>query len=350
MTPVPSLMYKLNLNVIILVVCTLILIGSFSSPHSAASTSTTNNLHQRVAANNANTLFSTEKRDTCGPRALCNNRGTCMIDRCFCDVGTSGSLCEEGTRLDCGALEDHEALLRCFFHAEFGSARVDSKTWQSAMKNEVGWWRNNAQAEGIKGDRHDEHIRGFKNYEALPAMKGGAHAEFGCGPYPQTLASLVATRPDITFGSITLLDPNIHAYLKEIPSCTFSNGTLLPGVPTYLVNAGAEAPLFREQFDSLLIINVLEHVQNAFAVLDNVWASLKPGGILIFQDRVLDQPFPLNANAVIREIEGIHPIRVRLPVFAYFASKFDVLFWDEVGPQECLFRHDECIYFIGRKR
>ncbi len=271
-----------------------------------------------------------------------------MIDKCFCDVGTSGSVCEEGTPLDCGAMVDHEALLRCFFHAEFGSSRVDEKTWRAAMKSEVGWWRNNV--EGLKGDRHDEHTRGFGNYAALPAMQGGAHAEFGCGPYSQTLTSLVSARPDITFGSVTLLDPNIHAYLKEVPACTFSNGNLLPGVPTYLVNAGAEAPLFREQFDSLLIINVLEHVQNAFAVLDNVWVSLKPGGILIFHDRVLDKPFPLNADAVTRETEEMHPIRVRLPVLAYFASKFDILYWDELGPKECLLRRDDCIYFIGRKR
>lgn len=58
---------------------------------------------------------------------------------------------------------------------------------------------------------------------------------------------------------------------------------------TVVINAGGEhLDLFRMVCDTLMIVNVLEHVNNAIAILRNVYNALRPGGLLIFSDRWWD--------------------------------------------------------------
>jgi 2-polyprenyl-3-methyl-5-hydroxy-6-metoxy-1,4-benzoquinol methylase len=42
--------------------------------------------------------------------------------------------------------------------------------------------------------------------------------------------------------------------------------------------------VFEEAFDTLMIVNVLEHVNNGIRILRNLHNALKPGGLLIFND------------------------------------------------------------------
>ena len=279
----------------------------------------------------------------------CGGRGTCMVGGCVCHVGATGARCGGGAPRNCSALGP-EALARCFWDDRVGTVRVDAATWRAAQAKESGWWRGSTA--GMAGDRAEEQTRGFARYAALPPLVGGDHAEFGCGPFTQTLTSLLPARPDVAFRSVTLLDPNLLDYVRDVPSCTFAGGGLpLPGgAPTYLVAAGAEAPLFFAAFDSLIMVNVLEHVQDAAAILHNVWAALRPGGVLIFHDRVFAGPYSLTPDAFERELMAIHPVRIREPLIDDFLRHVDVLYEDRVGTKECLLRRDNCIYIIARKR
>ena len=187
---------------------------------------------------------------------------------------------------------------------------------------------------------------------SLPDISGGHHAEFGCGPFTQTLGSLLAARPELSFKSITLLDPNLANYFKEIPTCTYRTGRLVEDTPTNLVSAGAEVRLFTETFDSLLIINVLEHTQDSYAVLHNVWASLKPGGILIFQDMHFNRrPEKEGDRGYNGAVLTLHPIHIKLAVLELFFSHFEKIFRNDYGTDECHQRGEgyNCIFFIGRK-
>ena len=224
---------------------------------------------------------------------------------------------------------------RCFYDEKWGTGKVDHATWATAQSNEAGWWRTST----VSNDRSEEQARGFGHFVALPSL-GGAHAEFGCGPFTQTLTSLLAERPDLKFSSITLLDPNALEYVKDVAKCSFRSGRLVPDTPTYVVAAGAEARLFTEAFDSLLIVNVLEHTQNAFAVLHNVWASLKPGGILIFQDMAFDRPPVMGGNA--GEL-SMHPVHLRSAALDFFLRHFQPLYRNNDGTVECSLRGHTCI-------
>ena len=278
--------------------------------------------------------------------------GTFLISKCFCEAGVSGDNCDVGEPLPCAEMLDQAEKLQCFFTPMFGSASVDESTWRTALSREGHEWQLSPPTR--HGDRPLEHVEGFRGYKVLPhGAQLGAHAEFGAGPWSQTLTSLVASRPDLRFTSITLSDPNVLLYASTMPTCSYRNGTLIPGIPTYLVNAGAEAPLFFEAFDSVMMINVLEHVRNAYEVLHSLWASLKPGGLIFFEDRYNDN---FNFGAHEEDYGGhldniLHPIRLKRPLFEFFFGHFEILFYNDAPTADMLKRGsgEQAVYLVGRK-
>lgn len=114
----------------------------------------------------------------CGSDGNCGGRGTCYIGKCFCDPGATGRHCELGEPKDCAAIADQADKLTCFFHPEFGSARVDERTWRTALAAESDVWNNSPDS----NDRSEEHSRGYGHYRAIPnGASLGSYAEFGCG-------------------------------------------------------------------------------------------------------------------------------------------------------------------------
>jgi len=104
-----------------------------------------------------------------------------------------------------------------------------------------------------------------------------------------------------------------------------------------------------------MMVNVLEHVLDAGAVLHQLWAALKPGGMLIFNDRYVDK-YDYEAPYEHRDIDNaLHPIRVRKPFIEHLLAQFDVLLRDDAGTAEmkgrATARYAEVgTYFIGIKR
>mmetsp|Transcript_4367 Transcript_4367/g.6715 ORF Transcript_4367/g.6715 Transcript_4367/m.6715 type:complete len:100 (+) Transcript_4367:263-562(+) len=72
-----------------------------------------------------------------------------------------------------------------------------------------------------------------------------------------------------------LLDPNALSYAAHVKSCPYRTGRVNNIAPdgATIINAGAE-----HFFDALIIVNVLEHVENAVKILRNTYNALKPGG------------------------------------------------------------------------
>jgi SAM-dependent methyltransferase len=191
-------------------------------------------------------------------------------------------------------------------------------------------------------------VRGFNSFRAIPQNAHlGAHAELGCGPWTQTLTSLMKARPDLTFSSVTLSDPNLVKYMTTTATCSYQSGALVPGLTTYLLAAGAEAPIFNEVFDTVMMVNVLEHVQNGYAILENLYRMLKPGGLLIFNDRWWEELPNVHVDDNI-----LHPVRIKRIVFEHFLARFDPLFRDDAGTAEMHARGslEHGCYVIARKR
>lgn len=102
---------------------------------------------------------------------------------------------------------------------------------------------------------------------------------------------------------------------------------------------------YTNEFDTSLMTNVLEHVQNAYQILQNICNSLRPGGILIFGERWWDQLYT-NENY---QTDTQHPIRIRYYVWKWFTDHFEKIY-DARNHQSYLKYGNNGSYFIGRKR
>ncbi len=140
-----------------------------------------------------------------------------------------------------------------------------------------------------------------------------------------------------------------YGYLADVPGCSYKNRTLM-GKNVRLLSYGAEKLINDEnfgKFDSLLSINVIDHIWDAYQFLSNIYNSLKPGGILIFHDRFSPNPiyYPGNGNMY-------HPIRVSKKIFNHFFDQFEEIYMFEGLTREMIKRQggEVGFYFMGRKK
>lgn len=198
---------------------------------------------------------------------------------------------------------------------------------QLAQRCEMGFWRE------VKTPlRNSAQAAAFDGFKDLPARLGDV-VEVGCGPYTK-LRLMLETRPELEIRRVTLEDPLVITYVREASQVSFPNETNFqlcpstwknfptkgrPCIETTLDPRPAEKPYPAESFDTAVMLNVLEHVFDAVAVLNNLCSSLKPGGLLVFQEEFFEHPE--------RHIDKCHPIKVTLPFYREFVDdNFDVLF------------------------
>lgn len=218
-----------------------------------------------------------------------------------------------------------------YWDDEQGIVKVSEARWQQAQKFESeGWlthWRNAVD------DRNDEHKRGFNGYIGVPQNLGKV-IEIGCGPFTQ----LKTIQEGRKIETVTLLDPLLEKYM-QLPKCTYKSSSFM-GHPTTLQELPAEQLRNIEDFDTAICINVLEHVQDVPTILNALHRCLRPGGILIFGERVYDG---LN----IKQIYDVgHPIRVKMKVFLEWEKQFRSRY--QINPKAGDPLRQEH-YFIGTK-
>lgn len=233
-------------------------------------------------------------------------------------VGSPERVCE-GAEAEANIAQVNDG--KYYTQPELGIIKVDWDRWKAAQNFErQGWtvcWSDS------QSDRNHEHHALFKGYEALPRHLGHM-IEVGCGPFTQS-ATILETH---TADSITLLDPLLESY-PGLPHCSYKSGKLR-GLPTTFMPFMAELLEDKEKYDTLVCINVLEHVMDAYLVLDNIHQALKPGGILVMGERTHDEFEPHKSYDV-----G-HPICIKTPVLQAYKCRFNILY--ENGD-----------YFIGTK-
>jgi len=212
-----------------------------------------------------------------------------------------------------------------------GIVKVDDERWERAQKYELEGWKQHWV--NSTSDRNHQHKQNFKNYEKIPQNLGYA-AEIGCGQFTQ-LATILEGR---AAEKIDLYDPLIKEY-QGMPNCTYGRNPFHPNITTYAQKA--EESIGIEKYDTIVCINVLEHVQDAQVALDNIRQALKVGGTLVLGERYYDGFNPKNIYDV-----G-HPIRPKLHFFQLFLSNFKGLSSHLTKPDGDVLSQE--IYFIGSK-
>ena len=173
-----------------------------------------------------------------------------------------------------------DARLRLTNDSQYATARgilrVDQARWRQAQQYERDTWLvYNLET---ATDRNEQHGVGFSGYAALPAALGD-YIELGCGPFTNTRYIL----PGRTLQSLTLLDPLIEDYEREHPHCAYK-GWRMGDYTVTPVPSPIEAWKPAQQFDTLVMTNVLPHGYDADAVFETVRKALKPGGWLVFNE------------------------------------------------------------------
>lgn len=250
----------------------------------------------------------------------------------------------------------------CFSHPSYGAAVVPESLWKTAQQKEAELWKSLGGGGNPKHDRAVEHWRGFDNFNCIPGTSLGRVIEVGAGPWTQ-LKGLLHARTDLSVTEFTVFEPGADGYVKNVASCSYRSGRLETwsgeghhAFPVVVRSQGgelldaknghqaqAQAQVQAQGgYDTLLSINVVEHVESAFAYLSGLHRALRPGGLLIFHERFY------NDTDIVRGDEW-HPVRVKQQVIDTFLTGFTILY-NNCGHDYDGRPDERGYYVIARKR
>lgn len=202
-----------------------------------------------------------------------------------------------------------------------GVLTASLERWQQAQVYERATWLEHGLM--LTEDCNAEHAVRFDFYSALPENLGNA-IELGCGPFTNMIHILKHHEAQC----VTLVDPLAESYMAEHPHCTYRGHTMGP-YPVSVFGSTIEDFSTNDQFDTLVMINVLPHCQSVEKVFGWINSHLKTGGHMVFCEPARDID-PLTWYDV-----G-HPLSYTQEVIEEFLTGY-----------EPLFRNGD--YFIGVK-
>jgi len=212
-----------------------------------------------------------------------------------------------------------------YYNDTDGISAVDSQRWLAAQAVERYTWFE--LFPDMDDDRSQDHVALFGGYQALPKNCGDV-LEVGCGPFTQSRTILQGR----SLSSLTLLDPLLGEYLDH-EKCAYRDGRLY-GCPASLLSIPAEKLPQGLKFDTVICINVLEHVRDAGLVLSRMLASLRDGGILVLGETCHDSYHPSI------EFNLAHPIMLKKTFLEQATRQLTPLHMNNQGSN---------FYLIGRK-
>jgi SAM-dependent methyltransferase len=262
--------------------------------------------------------------------------------------------------------------------AERGVTQVTAERWQEAQRYERRTWLDKGRR--AASDRNEEHRQRFAGYAPLRGLHFEHAIELGCGPFTNIRLLLEQCSAE----QVTLLDPLIEEYLAH-PFCRYRHGRLgglfnehVGRLPTYLRRPGrfvrgkandyraggfwgrpvTLAPAMIEQFetqhrfDLVVMINVLEHCQDAAAVFQKIDEILLPGGVFVYHDKMYRAEEVKRLAGLI--YDAGHPLRVDQSVVdiflgRHFAPLMEAQYLVQSDFRGVSFSYYD-FYFIGRKQ
>lgn len=240
-------------------------------------------------------------------------------------------------------------------------SETTQEIWQEAQKWEEAHWINTQRVRAkfaknwiwralslvgmVPKHRGDDWntwwMQQFDNYSFVPGFLDNV-IEVGCGPY--TNVRLMLDKRVIHH--LVLSDPLIRTYVKF--KLTFVRERYARADCTLDDHPLEELPFKDANFDLAVMINVLDHVRDAKACMENLYRVVKPGGIVIFgQDLSRDE----DSDALLsdRGLVG-HPIKLHEDWFKPWISQCEPIIHKVLKREEG--RDDEKHYatliFAGR--
>ena len=293
--------------------------------------------------------------------------GTCLVDTCHCDAGFVGEWCNEPVPLRSKCWIDPDAgLCRDTPIGRFRAGSVGRT--QRARACEQSFWERRETSVPV---RNAPQLLAFQHFQALPSDLGHV-LEIGAGPYtklrlileqqpPSSTTTTTTTTTTRRILSATLVDPLIHEYLRHpnISTSYHSNGTMCVKptgcIPTVLLPLTAEeqfvpSSLESKLFDTVILVNTLEHCVDAVRVLERTYRKLRPGGVLVFGEGYTSA----QQLAMLSDDDKCHPIQLYQEFFeSYLHKHFVPLLPPRTGYSVAGIDHEgakQSIYAIVRKK
>jgi SAM-dependent methyltransferase len=189
--------------------------------------------------------------------------------------------------------------------------RWEREHWIAAQRHRARWgknviWRALHVLGRVPRHRGDDWNRwweaAFDGYSFLPDHVGNT-LEVGCGPY--TNVRLIGNR--CTFDHLVLSDPLIRTYAKF--KLTFVSQMYRDVACVLDDHPLEELPFADDYFDLTVMINVLDHVRDARACMENLIRVTRRGGFLIIGQDLSDDD---DSTALLEEDDSLvgHPIKL----------------------------------------
>lgn len=298
--------------------------------------------------------------------AALNENELYFLGKKYCVAPYTGPGCVERRSFNstCSSGDD-----RCHYNEAYGIVNADCQRWLHSQHHERATW----DSSHATSDRNKDHADGFDYYKRLPTSLGHV-LEIGAGPFTQSQS--IATRyPETEIGagkhmsSITLVDPNAVHYANKVRNCYYRRGyfgLIEKSIPLIVMNEAAEnllvPSLETDKYDTIIMVNTIEHVYDALIVLAKAVAMLKLNGTLIWHERYWDKEDHLGlerwkpeakVNYVADREFQLHPIRIKNEIFDLVKSHFAPIYENEHPRHEVYLKemniHADQYYFIGRK-
>jgi ubiquinone/menaquinone biosynthesis C-methylase UbiE len=180
----------------------------------------------------------------------------------------------------------------------------------------------------------------FDDYRVLPEAMENV-VELGCGPY--TNMRLISEGRK--FGSIVCSDPLAKDYInfkKRWLSRQYHDARI-----TLDSHPIEECPFRDDYFDLVVLVNVLDHVQDAEKCLETAIGILKPGGWFVFGQDLTDEE-----DAKLTKDDVGHPIKISdAQIDAVLLHRFNASLYKVLPRHEGRNPQGHCgtYCFIGRK-
>jgi SAM-dependent methyltransferase len=183
----------------------------------------------------------------------------------------------------------------------------------------------------------------FDDYRFLPQQVENA-LEAGCGPY----TNIRLIREQCQVRHLVLSDPLIRTYVRF--KLTFVS-EMYRQAACVLDDHPLEAlPFKADYFDLAVMINVLDHVQDARKCMENLVGVVKPGGFLIVGQDLTDE----TDLEVLKKDEGAvgHPIKLTRDWFEPYLQAFEPIIGKTLSREQGIAPTHHCgtLVFAGRKR
>ena len=251
----------------------------------------------------------------------CGPHGSLLVDACWCDPGYSGQHCTDYSDI----VSQHQCSLDpvndlCMnTPGGYGRLRVFSAQRSNlSAQGELSYWEHTKVPV-----RNLAQIRAFNNFRKLPKHLGQV-LELGSGPYSKLRVILESGSMSRTVELATFVDPLIISYLS-LPHVSFPDGRLcLPRskaftggcVDILMGNFGAEQAVYAPaSYDTVIMVNTIEHCSDAVAIMHNIYTALKPGGYLVFAEEYVDE-------GQLQVSDQCHPLRVTKKFYDFYFRKY----------------------------